>query len=68
MMQLQKRRERDGMLVQDLSIKAGVSIDTIRDIESGTYARRVQPRVQRGLARALKCRPADLFDGDGRAR
>ena len=56
------------MLIPDLAAKSGVNVRTIREIESGDWARTVQARVQRGLAKALGLKPIDLFTSEGIAR
>ena len=68
MKRVQSRREDLGMLIPDLVDKSGVNARTIREIESGDWARTVQARVQRGLAKALGLKPIDLFTSEGLAR
>ena len=56
------------MLIPELAAKSGVNARTIRDIESGDWARKAQARIQRGLAKALGVKPTDLFNSEGIAR
>lgn len=64
MKQIQSRREKAGWLDDDLAKKSGVHVVTIREIERGVD-RRVQGRVRKSLAKALRCTPADLFTSEG---
>lgn len=64
MKQLQRHRELNGLLVEDLALKAGVHVRTIKELESGDK-RKVQARVQRGIAKALSLRPIELFNEAG---
>lgn len=67
MKRIQSKREKAGLLPEELARKAGIHIQTLRKIE-GASESRVQERVRRNLAKALKANPADLFTADGVAR
>jgi len=67
MKQLTRRREKAGLLMEDLALKSGIHLATVREIEGGKD-RRVQARVRRALSTALGLNPSDLFDDEGRAK
>ena len=57
------------MLPEDLAVKSGVHVRTIKELEVAVEKKRkVQSRVQKGIARALGLKPVDLFTSDGYAR
>ena len=58
---LQKHRERKGLTATALARESRVSYRTIHDMESGVYARTVQPRIQEDLARVLGTGVLSLF-------
>lgn len=67
MKQLQRQRESMGLLPEDVAKRSGVHVRTIKDLEAG-QERKVQSRVQKGLAKALGVKPIALFTSEGFAR
>lgn len=67
MKQLQRHRESIGLLPEDVAKRSGVHVRTIKDLEAGDE-RKVQSRVQRGIAKALGVKPITLFTSEGFAR
>ena len=64
MKQVTMKREAAGMMPETLAQKAGIHLRTLREIE-GDAGRRVQARIRRGIAKALGCKPTELFSADG---
>lgn len=68
MTKLERLRIKTKLSVAGLASMAGVSDQTIRHMERGDYARKVQPRIRFGLCTALSCDENVLFTKEGYLR
>lgn len=54
-------REQRGIQIDDLAARAGVALETLRDIESGAITKPM-PMTLRRIARALNVPPDELLE------